>query len=182
MSQPTDIKVNLTHYRCFHDSSPVEFSLEAGKTIAVVGKNNSGKSALMRFFYEFRNALSNFSINGWTPHAHSYWEAKFSSSTDIGPRYGLSDLLDIYPQRDSSKSVRVSLSVLGVFHELEVTTPPLQHFAQVFTRKLTVRQADAAPVEELSRIIRNMIYLGAHRNLVNEGAGGGTYYDLSVGS
>ena len=76
----------------------------------------------------------------------------------------------------------MSLSVLGVFHELEVTTPPLQHFAQVFTRKLTVRQADAAPVEELSRIIRNMIYLGAHRNLVNEGAGGGTYYDLSVGN
>ena len=182
MTQLSDIKIKLTHYRCFHESVPVEFSLEAGKTIALVGKNNAGKSALMRFFYEFKNALSNFSVSGWSNDGGGPWRANFNSSTEMGMRYGLSDLLDIYPNRDSSKSVRVCLSRLGHAHELEVYRPNPEQSGHTLQRAITWDQDYPDSIQESSQILRDVLYFGAHRNLVNEGAGGGSYFDLSVGT
>lgn len=182
MTQPNNIKVKLTHYRCFDESVPVEFSLETGKTIALVGKNNAGKSALMRFFFEFKNALSNCSVSGWSNDAEGPWQASFVSSAEIGMRYGLIDLLDIYPNRDSSKSVRVCLSRLGHSHELEVYTPNPEQLGHSIHRSITWDQDYPESIKEFSQILRNIVYFGAHRNLVNEGAGGGSYFDLSVGT
>ena len=47
-----DAELTLKNYRCFSDESPARFSLRRGFT-AFVGVNNSGKSSLLRFFYEF---------------------------------------------------------------------------------------------------------------------------------
>ena len=49
-----EIKITLKNYRCFSDSNPARFSLQKGFT-SFVGVNNSGKSSLLKFFYEFRN-------------------------------------------------------------------------------------------------------------------------------
>jgi ABC-type cobalamin/Fe3+-siderophores transport system ATPase subunit len=48
-----DVKITLKNYRCFADTNPAGFVLRPGFT-AFVGPNNSGKSTLLRFFYEFR--------------------------------------------------------------------------------------------------------------------------------
>jgi AAA15 family ATPase/GTPase len=58
------VKITLKNYRCFEDTSPAVFELDKGFT-SFVGVNNAGKSALIKFFYEFKNiwqTLSNLSL------------------------------------------------------------------------------------------------------------------------
>src|SRR5947207_52004 len=50
------VDLTLKNYRCFPDSHPARLTLREGFT-AFVGPNNSGKSFLMKFFYEFRSLL-----------------------------------------------------------------------------------------------------------------------------
>ena len=47
------IDITIKNYRCFPDSKPVQLSLRNGFT-SLVGINNSGKTSLLRFFFEFR--------------------------------------------------------------------------------------------------------------------------------
>ena len=59
------VEITLKNYRCFSDSKPAKFSLEKGFT-SFVGANNSGKSTILKFFYEFRDIfklLSNQSMS-----------------------------------------------------------------------------------------------------------------------
>ena len=51
------VELKLKNYRCFADSDPVSLPLAKGFS-ALVGVNNSGKSSLLRFFFEFRNLFS----------------------------------------------------------------------------------------------------------------------------
>ena len=55
------VRITLSNYRGFSDENPAVFELggEAGYT-ALVGPNNSGKSSLMLFFYEFRSFFDFF--------------------------------------------------------------------------------------------------------------------------
>lgn len=57
------IKITLKNYRCFPDSNPARFSLQKGFT-SFIGVNNSGKSSLLKFFYEFRNLFQQLSHLG----------------------------------------------------------------------------------------------------------------------
>jgi hypothetical protein len=54
------VELTIKNYRCFPDNRPLRFEIREGFT-AFVGVNNSGKSSILRFFYEFRNLLSNMS-------------------------------------------------------------------------------------------------------------------------
>jgi energy-coupling factor transporter ATP-binding protein EcfA2 len=49
--------ITLKNYRCFPDDQPASFRLDKGFT-ALVGSNNSGKSTLLKFFWEFRHLLN----------------------------------------------------------------------------------------------------------------------------
>ena len=48
-----DIDIVIKNYRCFADSNPARFGLRPGLS-SFVGLNNSGKSSILRFFYEMR--------------------------------------------------------------------------------------------------------------------------------
>ena len=50
-------ELTIKNYRCFPDAKPARLILKSGFT-AVVGPNNSGKSSLLRFFYELRGLFS----------------------------------------------------------------------------------------------------------------------------
>jgi len=52
---PNDLDVDITikNYRCFSDEAPARLAIRDGFT-AFLGPNNAGKSALLRFLYEFR--------------------------------------------------------------------------------------------------------------------------------
>src|SRR5258706_16356700 len=46
-------EIVLKNYRCFEDTDPLTITIDRGFT-ALVGPNNSGKSSVLRFFFEFR--------------------------------------------------------------------------------------------------------------------------------
>jgi AAA15 family ATPase/GTPase len=52
-----DVEITLKNYRCFSDEQPARFVIRNGFS-ALVGINNSGKSTILRFFYEFRRLFS----------------------------------------------------------------------------------------------------------------------------
>lgn len=58
----SNIDANLTikNYRCFTDENPTTISLRSGLT-GFIGVNNSGKSSLLKFFYEFRDLFRRYS-------------------------------------------------------------------------------------------------------------------------
>jgi hypothetical protein len=47
------VELTIKNYRCFPDTKPLHIEIKEGFT-AFVGINNSGKSSILRFFYEFR--------------------------------------------------------------------------------------------------------------------------------
>ena len=55
-----DIEITIKNYRCFPDSKPARIFLQKGFT-GFVGVNNSGKSSLLKFFYEFRHLFARLS-------------------------------------------------------------------------------------------------------------------------
>ena len=57
-----DIELTLKNYRCFADHKPARLRLRKGYT-ALIGINNSGKSSLLRFFYELRGIFTALSAD-----------------------------------------------------------------------------------------------------------------------
>jgi hypothetical protein len=57
-----DVEVTVSNYRCFSDA-PVRFGIKKGLH-AFVGVNNSGKSSLLRLFYELRSIFTALSNSG----------------------------------------------------------------------------------------------------------------------
>ena len=51
------IDMVVKNYRCFADSDPLRFQIRKGFT-GLLGTNNSGKSTILKFFYEFRNLFA----------------------------------------------------------------------------------------------------------------------------
>ena len=61
------VRITLKNYRAFSDEAPLIVEWGNGFT-ALVGQNNSGKSSLLRFFYEARNIFTNTAnalVNGF---------------------------------------------------------------------------------------------------------------------
>ncbi|MDY6901789.1 MAG: AAA family ATPase, partial [Cyanobacteriota bacterium] len=54
------VKISIKNYRCFSDSNPARIVIRNGFT-AFIGINNSGKSSLLKFFYEFREIFHHLS-------------------------------------------------------------------------------------------------------------------------
>jgi len=57
MNEQLAFDITIKNYRCFSLNKPAHIVVRDGFT-AFVGINNSGKSALLKFFYEFRNMFA----------------------------------------------------------------------------------------------------------------------------
>ena len=77
-----EVELIIKNFRCFSDEKPARLCLTSGFT-AFLGINNSGKSALLRFFGEFRKVWNTISdplqlrdlLNGGKTYFHSDWVA-----------------------------------------------------------------------------------------------------------
>src|SRR5262245_16692677 len=85
--------VTLKNYRCFDDVNPLRVDIEPGFT-ALVGPNNSGKSSLLKFFYEFRLVFSGL-VNADNLN-------RIARNSDIGVSYlGIDDPYEIFYNRNT---------------------------------------------------------------------------------
>ena len=172
MNEQHSVNITLNSYRCFHDLSPVNLTLESGKTIALIGRNNAGKSALMRFFYEFKNALVNFPSGSWRNLDSSDMPTSDPQDPMLNDRYGVGDPLDLYPNRDASKPIQFSISSQGISCSFELSKPNAQS-GHALTKRSNLNSFPAGSAITVVEELQNTLYFGSHRNLVNEGAGGG---------
>src|SRR5712691_3568231 len=64
---PSMISITVKNYRCFTDLHPATIEFGPGFT-AFVGPNNSGKSAYLKFLYEFQNLWASLTNPGIIAH------------------------------------------------------------------------------------------------------------------
>ena len=198
-----DVEVTVSNYRCFSDE-PVRFALRKGLH-AFVGVNNSGKSCLLRLFYELRNVFASMCNQQqvWnsvqSPQAYSLMpmvkdpsEIFFDRNErdlvigfemkqgPVGRAIGPNRFEIVIPRGTSNWSARI--------HAEGWTVPPggVNLRNEGDGNMTVVRSPEGAPavalkpVADLGNMLRRMLYLGPFRNAVNVG-GSGDYYDIQIG-
>jgi energy-coupling factor transporter ATP-binding protein EcfA2 len=196
---PITIDIELKNYRCFEDSAPAKFRVRPGFT-AFIGKNNSGKSTLLRFLYEFRglfqalpdpNVLKSaevrhaFNPPSNQPNPESWFCDTNSRDLTIGlrgsnPEWGKQDLvpqMTIVVYRDTNSfSLRFRRangdSVSGVLEIVENKDLIKAAIGGAFGRVSYVR--------DMATALSDTLYIPAFRNAINIGANE-NFYDIPVG-
>jgi hypothetical protein len=100
------VLLTLKNYRCFSDQNPARFEIGGGFT-AIVGPNNSGKSATKALFYELRNLfayLGQPNINNLA----NIFEADRRESFDY---LGVSDVTEIF-HNQNDRPISIEIEVL----------------------------------------------------------------------
>jgi len=200
-----DVEVTVSNYRCFSDA-PVRFALRTGLQ-AFVGVNNSGKSSLLRLFYELRDIFAALSDQNRVLHALSNPPRPFNLMPQV------KDPSEIFYDRNDRDIVLgfemmlTTVANAAAPGRLEIVIPrgtrnwsaglyvnrALVPTANVHVRNdgvnivvsrqvgnVDVEVVRLAPLAELGDALRRMLYLGPFRNAVNIG-GSGDYYDIQIG-
>ena len=193
-----NVEITLKNYRCFPDTSPATFTVRTGMT-AFVGANNSGKSALLKFFYEFRNLFANLANIGPLRDG-------ITSQITFTPA-GIQDQRELFT-RSNSRDLNMRFKCLyeSDSHEprsitLNVTVPHGTNIAQldltlesgeVVNNQTTVAAVDTsllAPGQErqemhealqMFQALSRTRYIGAFRNAINAGENE-DYFDMKTG-
>ena len=200
------MQVDLTvkNYRCFPDSHPARLAIRKGFT-ALVGLNNSGKSSLLKFFYEFRELFRRLSTPDILP--------SLRGSDQAFNLVGISDLAEVFSNENSrnltieincspSQSeplpenvpIRLIVEVLrnqNVFKVKEVRTKnevipyhPEYQVSQVEDGVYLVRSGQRVaylqPLFIALQLLASTTYLAAFRNAINVG-GNQNYFDIRIG-
>lgn len=195
------MKVDFTikNYRAFEDTQPLRFTLEKGFT-AFLGPNNSGKSSILKFFYEFRNLWQ--CLSDWN-----------NVRVALGKKTsGFNGFIGVFDQQE----VFCNLNTRDIEIELEPQFsgngyPPITKIKIVITKKaeltldiwinntkteirdkpLQVQDGSLLLCEgkavtdlfsflEFFKLISRAMYIGPFRNAINVGAT--DYFDINVGT
>lgn len=195
-----DLDVTLSNYRCFSDERPATIELRKGLT-AFLGPNNSGKSALLRFFYEFRQL---FDAAGILPSWQSLVAAA-GNTVNVGLPAEVLDFEELFSftnpreikiqllQTDgllakhrptivvarNSRNMRLHLDNTPDGARTFVHTGGAAGMAVRFARNQY--QIQFSEFETLFEPLRKMVYIGAFRNALNRGGDAQNYFDMPVG-
>jgi ABC-type cobalamin/Fe3+-siderophores transport system ATPase subunit len=198
-----DIEISIKNYRCFPDSRPARITINGG-FMALVGVNNSGKSSLLRFFYEFRPLWT------WLSQLGNLYAA-LRGPQALSLASCVSDQNEIF-HNQNGRDISIALRVLqgpdgtqalpGLLNEIRITisrhdkslraeipgiylpeqAPRLQVDGN--TRHLLLTGGgdlgDLRLILDACAVFRDTLYLGPFRNAINV-ASGLDYYDISVG-
>lgn len=195
-----DAEITLKNYRCFPDKDPARFSIRRGFT-AFVGVNNSGKSSLLRFFYEFRNLFGMVAPNsGNLISALRGQQEAFGLATSVLDRH---EVFSDVTKRDLEIDIRLldpdpkpnpipqRLSFLIPFGTNTFTASlvvPNRQFDPAhlnFNAATELRTPSGFVVEmedyyNLFRDLSATLYIGPFRNAINVGTQA-DYFDIQVG-
>jgi ABC-type Mn2+/Zn2+ transport system ATPase subunit len=121
------VEITIKNYRCFSDSKPAHIILRKGFT-AFVGVNNSGKSSLLKFFYEFRSLFqllsspnknyNNRSIN------NNFIAALQSRPQTFNFAPSVLDIAEVF-NNTNSRDIEIQIRFLDVDLIIEENDPPL---------------------------------------------------------
>ncbi|HXA63963.1 MAG TPA: AAA family ATPase [Bryobacteraceae bacterium] len=203
-----DIEITLKNYRCFPESQPVRMVLRKGFT-SFVGVNNSGKSSLLKFFYEFRNLFQVLSdvrpqfaqaLSG-LPQTFAFPPSIFDPQQDVFFNANEHDLLievrPVLTPQEKYDNISLIPNVMALtiprgtntyLARLEFTNGPLiiptggAGFPGDSTILTTFGQAvaDMAAFLDAFRALADTLYIGAFRNALNVGTKQ-AYFDIHVG-
>lgn len=186
------IDLSIKNYRCFPESSPARIAIRPGFT-ALLGVNNSGKSALLRFFYEFRNlftALSNISSIGGIIVGNQFGFSRPVHGPDPTSIFSKTNEHDIRieVELDAPKRTKISLTISRSFvctGRLQIAgLPPLTPKSLGWSG--TSLQYEGREIGDLQQIadgfrtLASTVYVPAFRNAINAGANP-SYFDMAVG-
>lgn len=198
-----EIDITLKNYRCFPDSNPARISLRRGFT-AFVGVNNSGKSSLLRFFYEFRSLFALVTSPGNVCNALRGKVQAFSPSPsilDVGEVFSNTNGRDLEieirflaadylsKQRPVPTPDRVVLTIPRSTNnwkcDLYLGDGSVGHNVDFGLKgsTLVLRNEQIADLDHLSDVftsLRRTLYIGASRNAINIGSNE-NYFDIQVG-
>lgn len=199
------IRVILRDYRCFSREQPVVIDIQPGFT-AYVGANNAGKSTILKSFYELRPLYEYLQnpIGQWGENFERHQSVNFlrpvSDPREIennrpDPQLSVEvEVLDIPASTEELTYAHKAIVsktpngwILDVF-EPSISTPVGQkHGRQLSTPDNRGRYAmhggprlDIGQLQKAATILSNVLYIGAFRNAINEGAA--NYFDLRVGT
>lgn len=199
--------ITIKNYRCFPLDKPVHVSIKDGFT-GLAGLNNSGKSALLKFFYELRGLFASISQrNENFIHALNGHDNFALANTVRDPN----ELFCNTNNQDISIEIKVDEEPNNKEHEdkppdkiiLNIPRGTNTYHVQIMRDKkylegditkeqiLTIRKRSSAIrigetqvyMEDYYRAfeaLSKMVYIGPFRNAINIG-GSENYYDMTVG-
>jgi ABC-type polar amino acid transport system ATPase subunit len=174
----------LNTYRCFFQQSTSHVPLVRGSITALVGANNSGKSAWLRSIHELRNFLSGaFGSGSWQQvGANRTWISQAQGATQF---IGIQDPTDLVPANllKLEKKISFEIRVADVMHEMSVYDQHLSVQQQTIKSNSERNEVDVNSGAEAARLLANSIYFGPFRNISNQAGntGGAIHYELPVG-
>jgi predicted ATPase len=203
-----EIEITLKNYRCFSDANPARISLRKGFT-GFVGINNSGKSSLLKFFYEFRSLFQMFS----NP-TGNFTEALYGRAQSFGFPSSVTDIQEIFCN-SNNRDLQMQISFTAINRATKEEGPPAPNkiilkiprgtntcFAELYLedgplhptvgpvsllayRETILMLADKPKAQlshlfQLFKALAETLYIGAFRNAINVGSNQ-NYFDIQVG-
>lgn len=196
----TTFHITVKNYRCFTDMHPVRFTLDGGM-VALLGANNSGKSALLKFFQEFKNL--------W-PALYTKLVPTGANQSNFQPAYvnDPSEIFNDENDRDITITIEVpdseiinnQTSAIDFSNKIEITIsrnsiPNPSFTLKIFLGTVQVQTASIQSVGILSSpqskqidvrhflefidIANRSLYIGPFRNAITSGTG--SHFELAVG-
>jgi len=200
------IDLTIKNYRCFADLSPARITIQPGFT-GFLGANNSGKSTILKFFYEFRALFRLLSsptgnlieaLRG-NPQPFSYPSQVTDPSEifcNLNERNLTIELKVTVDGRTSTSGIQgpagmvitVPRGTNGFTAELKTESGDfLAHVGHDYAGKVLQQQGDQLlRLADLTLFfaacdeLANAQYIGSFRNPINVGATS-NYYDIDVG-
>lgn len=194
------IEITLKNYRCFSDTKPATISLGRGFT-GLVGVNNSGKSSLLKVFYEFRNLFETISyatnILNASRNPQVFNLGKIADADEIfcnnndrnlelqiriidsglGTTEGTpANRIDITIERGSAPP-RFTAKIHSVAGMLNTTRDTEVHDTTLYTYGTRV---ELAGMIHVFKTLSKILYIGPFRNAINIGSNE-DYFDIKVG-
>lgn len=189
-----ELDFTIKNYRCFADTKPAQFSIRPRGFTAFVGTNNSGKTTLLKLFYELRSVFQLMSGGGFK-------QALNGEDLFQLPSTGISDYQQIF-SKFNDRHITLSIQI-RVPESQEKKTGSTQFPKEIVFTIYRKREAsysakirtvngfiqnkigdtplyDTQAIQNLSDLLSKTLYIGPFRNVVNLGTEGDSY-DIKVG-